>query len=430
MTVVLVLGAIAVVAAILIRAMWRGSVDERHSVRDYHQTLETLRNLSDRSAPRTEQRPQPRPEATPSSRQDATRGARQEVVAASSQDVTRGARQEAAASARPEGSAKSRGTRSGRTLLGRSSSAADSLPTRQQEVVSGQGVEATGRAAEQARGTATSAASEATPAAEVAPRVPVTAGSTEGDQTTDGDKQPDFVFDDSAAGPAARSGVSSFKMTTGEAAFTSRASGRALTSRWSIPATSRRGGLFAVAVVVVLVALVAALVTIGISSSGGKHASSTAHAATHGSSHASTNSASHSTSHGSTTGGSHSSTSAGSPVHRSGKKKSKSSTTTTAPTLQPTTSSAAEAAYAAPASGYTVALSATAPCWVEAEEVATGTVVYTGTLSPGQSQQFAASGDLFVRLGAAFVVTVSLNGEPITLPTGHQSPFNVTFQAT
>jgi hypothetical protein len=58
----------------------------------------------------------------------------------------------------------------------------------------------------------------------------------------------------------------------------------------------------------------------------------------------------------------------------------------------------------------------------------TGKVLWTGTMEAGESQQIPATGSLLVRLGANDV-TVSLNGEPVTLPAGHQSPFDLTFQS-
>ena len=60
----------------------------------------------------------------------------------------------------------------------------------------------------------------------------------------------------------------------------------------------------------------------------------------------------------------------------------------------------------------------------------TGHVVWTGTLQTGQTQAIPATGSLVVRLGAANDVTVTLNGEPVVLPTGFQSPFDMSFQAT
>jgi hypothetical protein len=105
-------------------------------------------------------------------------------------------------------------------------------------------------------------------------------------------------------------------------------------------------------------------------------------------------------------------------------------TTTTAPGVRPTSATSSTAAYVAPSTGYTVALRATGPCWVEATETSTGNVVWTGTLASGQTRSIPASGNLFVRLGAADDVTVSLNGEQVTLPSGFQSPFDMSFQST
>jgi len=105
--------------------------------------------------------------------------------------------------------------------------------------------------------------------------------------------------------------------------------------------------------------------------------------------------------------------------------------TTVAPAqVQPTTSTSSSAAYGAPSSSYTVSLVATGPCWVDATEASTGTVVWTGTLQTGQTQAVPATGSLNVRLGAANDVTVTLNGVPVVFPTGFQSPFDMRFQTT
>ena len=99
------------------------------------------------------------------------------------------------------------------------------------------------------------------------------------------------------------------------------------------------------------------------------------------------------------------------------------------PQVRPTTSTAATASYGAPSTGYTVGLQATGPCWVEATETSTGKVAWTGTLVTGQTQSIAATGNLLLRLGAANDVNITLNGEAVLLPTGFQSPFNMTFQS-
>ncbi len=72
-------------------------------------------------------------------------------------------------------------------------------------------------------------------------------------------------------------------------------------------------------------------------------------------------------------------------------------------------------------------LRATGLCWVDATAASTGNVVWTGTLQTGQSQSIPATGSLIVRLGAANDVTVTMNGEPVVLPSGFQSPFNMSF---
>jgi hypothetical protein len=100
------------------------------------------------------------------------------------------------------------------------------------------------------------------------------------------------------------------------------------------------------------------------------------------------------------------------------------------PELRATTASSTTADYAVPSADYTVSLQATGLCWVEATEVATGNVVWTGTLASGQSRSVPATGNLFLRLGAADDVTVAVNGEPVVLPAGFHSPFNMSFAST
>jgi hypothetical protein len=104
-------------------------------------------------------------------------------------------------------------------------------------------------------------------------------------------------------------------------------------------------------------------------------------------------------------------------------------TTTTRPELQATSATSSTAAYGAPATAYTVALSATGLCWVEATEASTGKVVWTGTLLTGQTRSISSAGSLLVRLGAANDVSVTLNGEPVVLPSSFSSPFDMRFQS-
>jgi hypothetical protein len=67
---------------------------------------------------------------------------------------------------------------------------------------------------------------------------------------------------------------------------------------------------------------------------------------------------------------------------------------------------------------------------VEATATATGDVVWTGTLVSGQSRSIPATGSLLLRLGAADDVSVTLNGEPVIMPVGFNSPFDMSFDST
>ena len=97
--------------------------------------------------------------------------------------------------------------------------------------------------------------------------------------------------------------------------------------------------------------------------------------------------------------------------------------------LPPTAAPAHSASYAAPTSPYTVSISASGQCWVLAQEVGSGQVLWTGTLQAGNLRTFSGFGAVQLRLGAASDVTVSLNGTDLALPAGFQSPFDVNLAA-
>ena len=110
-------------------------------------------------------------------------------------------------------------------------------------------------------------------------------------------------------------------------------------------------------------------------------------------------------------------------------------TPSTAPSpadISPTTSSAHSAGYtlSGGGSGYTLAIAATGLCWVMATAQPTGALVWTGTLGAGQSRSLPVSSSVQVQLGAASDVTVSMNGRPVALPPGYQSPFDMNFEVS
>ncbi len=108
-------------------------------------------------------------------------------------------------------------------------------------------------------------------------------------------------------------------------------------------------------------------------------------------------------------------------------------TTTTAPppVSAATAATAHTATYTVAAAAYSLTVGATSgDCWVEVSNTATGVVLFTTTLLPGQSHAVAAAGPVTVIAGAPGVFTATVNGAPVTLPPGSQAPFTLHFQAT
>lgn len=105
--------------------------------------------------------------------------------------------------------------------------------------------------------------------------------------------------------------------------------------------------------------------------------------------------------------------------------------TSTAPTtptqLVASSSSPTAAVYPVPTGAYQVTLAATGPCWVDARATSTGSTVWTGTMEAGQSEVLSATGPLAVEIGST-AATLSMNGEPVVLPTPLQAPFVATFE--
>ncbi len=97
--------------------------------------------------------------------------------------------------------------------------------------------------------------------------------------------------------------------------------------------------------------------------------------------------------------------------------------------LVPTAATAFSAHYAPPSSTYTVAIHASALCWVMATDPTSGRVVWTGTIAAGASRSLPDSGALALELGAPTDADVTVDGIPVQLPTGYRSPFTMTFEA-
>ncbi len=98
--------------------------------------------------------------------------------------------------------------------------------------------------------------------------------------------------------------------------------------------------------------------------------------------------------------------------------------------LVPVTASTTAATYDVAASAFSVSLTATGPCWVEAVDTTTGQLLWEGTLEAGQIQTVPATAGLFLRLGNAPDVAVSEGGLAVQLPSGYDIVFNLTFVTT
>jgi hypothetical protein len=318
MTAVFVVGAIAVVGAVMARVTWRRPADERHSIESHQQTLETLRAMADRRPAGRDQPPGPSPDPGPG------------------------------AALRPPRA----------------------------------------RTGPLHAGPARTGSTRSSPARAGAVRAPASPG-------TNGHGHDELLFVDDATAPVAPPGDQPV-----------RVSALALSRGLPRPGRGHRRGsgprgrsqTRTVAVVAVVAAL-GVVVGLALAFAPPHHPKAASHRTT-------------------------------TPSKTSIAGTRSATTTTAPPEVQPTSATSSTAAYVAPPTAYTVALQATGPCWVEATEASTGAVVWTGTLASGQSHSIPASGSLFLRLGAADDVTVSLNGEQVLLPAGFQSPFDMRFQST
>ncbi len=108
-------------------------------------------------------------------------------------------------------------------------------------------------------------------------------------------------------------------------------------------------------------------------------------------------------------------------------------TTSTAPpsVSAPQAGSAHTAIYQVAATSYSLALAATTgECWIEATNTATGSVLFTATLFSGQSHTIAATGPVTVIAGAPAAFSATVDGTAVSLPSGYQAPFTLSFQST
>jgi hypothetical protein len=116
--------------------------------------------------------------------------------------------------------------------------------------------------------------------------------------------------------------------------------------------------------------------------------------------------------------------------HRTTEKQSTSTTTTaTVPTrFAPIAATSLTATYRPPADVYSLTLSTTtSDCWVTASS-ASGSSLLSETLLPGQTKTLSVTGAAKLIIGAPSSLVVTLDHEPVVLPTGYGTPFTMTLQ--
>lgn len=113
-------------------------------------------------------------------------------------------------------------------------------------------------------------------------------------------------------------------------------------------------------------------------------------------------------------------------------KSAKPATPAQLPGLVAATSDGFGATYQVPAQNFTVVMAATSgPCWTEYSATANSPILSEGTLTPGQTKTIQAKGVLWIRVGNAGNVALTVNGAPVAVPNAAGSqPYDFSFNST
>ena len=106
------------------------------------------------------------------------------------------------------------------------------------------------------------------------------------------------------------------------------------------------------------------------------------------------------------------------------------STQTTLPNqIVALSSTSTSATYPVVSNSFSITVTASGPCWVDATTASSGSTLWAGTLQAGVAQVVPATGITTVQFGTP-TVSFAVNGIPVVLPTTVHTPFTVTFQPT
>jgi hypothetical protein len=115
------------------------------------------------------------------------------------------------------------------------------------------------------------------------------------------------------------------------------------------------------------------------------------------------------------------------PAHHSRSGRATTTTTVAAVVSAPSGATTHDATYQVADAAYSLALDATnGECWVQVTD-ASGAVLFTGVLYAGQSHTVPATGSVTVIAGAPDAFSATVNGVPVSLPSGFQAPFTLKF---
>ncbi|MCU1490614.1 MAG: hypothetical protein JWM85_2019 [Acidimicrobiaceae bacterium] len=117
--------------------------------------------------------------------------------------------------------------------------------------------------------------------------------------------------------------------------------------------------------------------------------------------------------------------------HHAGSAKPSTGPKSTASGLQPTSQSPSLVTYQAPGSSYSVkfTVTGTSSCWVGVQQRQNGPWLWMGTLTPGSTYTYQASGSVVVRIGAPSEVQVAVSGQKLALPASYVQAYDIALTA-
>jgi hypothetical protein len=102
-------------------------------------------------------------------------------------------------------------------------------------------------------------------------------------------------------------------------------------------------------------------------------------------------------------------------------------TTTQVPLVSlPSATSVHDATYTTRLTDYSLVVSATTQaCYVQVNNVSTGTALFAGVITAGEQRTIAVTGPVTIDVGAPLAFAATVNGSSLVLPYGYQTPFNL-----